>query len=238
MLKTAIIIPARLDSKRLPRKLLREVGGKPVLRWTWEAAKAAKDVDKVLVVTPDREIYDAVISWGGNVAVSERQHECGTLRVIEAARHLGWEFTSVINLQADQVSVKPEWLTRMAYLLRFKAWECPAYTICCDLPESEERDPSVVKVAVSANNTACYFSRLYFPYARKHIGVYGFRRMTLDTISSLPVTTAARKESLEQLSWLGYFDMGILDAGPQISVSIDTEADLDKFAEVLSHEQK
>lgn len=198
------IIPARIESTRLPRKILLDLLGKPMIQWVWEAAKASRYANEAIVATDSPEIEAAVKGFGGR-AIRTGHHPSGTDRIAEAARQL--EADVVVNVQGDQPLLDPVALDRLVE--GFLGTSCAMGTLVTPMKdESEYANPERVKVVGRRDGRALYFSRAPIPFHRdgmkgaavfKHIGVYIYRREFLLEFTKLERTALEIAESLEQL---------------------------------------
>lgn len=198
------LIPARLESTRLPRKILRDLLGKPMIQWVWEAARASRYAHDVVVATDSPEIDAAVAAFGGRV-IRTGEHPSGTDRIAEAARYL--ESDVVVNVQGDQPLLDPRALDKLVE--GFLGGTCAMGTLVTPMHDPEEyRNPERVKVVGRRDGRALYFSRAAIPFTRegiggtavyKHIGVYIYRRQFLLEFTRLERTGLEVAESLEQL---------------------------------------
>ncbi|MBM3318152.1 MAG: 3-deoxy-manno-octulosonate cytidylyltransferase [Candidatus Eisenbacteria bacterium] len=244
----AVIIPARLASTRLPRKLLALAAGRPILEWTWRRACLACGPDAVWIATDSDEIASAAASFGARV-VPTGEHRCGTERVAEAATRLSPTPEWVINLQGDEPLVELGTLRALA-----RALSCdPGSIATCGAPlESPAAwlDPAVVKVVDAADGRILYFSRAPVPgtregggaeafvrvsrRVRRHIGIYGFPRALLARFVTLAPAPLEEAESLEQ--------MRAIEAGLPMRLvrvaaappAVDTPADLEAVRRILA----
>ncbi len=206
-----------------------------------ERALGARCVDRVIVATDDARIAAAVRAFGGEVAMTSRDRSSGTDRVAEVARGLDSDY--VVNVQGDEPMLDPAMVdTAAAPLLADPSVEMA--TLCAPLNESEWRSPDVVKVVSDSEGYALYFSRAAIPFsrsggpeeaARKHIGLYVYRRDALLRFAALPASPLEMAESLEQLR--------ALQAGVRIRVvewqgatgaAVDTAADLERVRELMA----
>lgn len=212
---TAVIIPARVGSTRLFRKLLLPVpditSRKFLLQLTYEAAEKVFP-SNVFVATEDEEVIDAVSAFGGRFLRTEK-HENGTKRVAEAASKLPMTYQTIVNLQGDYPEIDGNLLKEVASKTKYGqivTAACPFTSI------TEWSTDSAVKVVVAANGNALYFSRMQIPWMNKddinfvdnkllgkHIGIYAFNRQDLRDISNIKKPSALEEaEKLEQLTWL------------------------------------
>ena len=226
-----IVIPARLESTRLPRKLLLAETGKSVLQHTYEQAIKSKLADQVWIALDSTELYYDAIKFCPNVILTG-EHSCGTNRIAEVARlenFSPWDI--VINVQADEPEINPEHIDR---LFRFML-EGPAVmaTLATSVAGDDFQSSSCVKVVFDKVGRALYFSRFPIPFGSdhgfRHVGVYAYRAEFLLLYSESPTCWLEVSERLEQLR--------VLDAGFDIHVilvdephvGIDTRADYDAF---------
>jgi 3-deoxy-manno-octulosonate cytidylyltransferase (CMP-KDO synthetase) len=245
-----VVIPARMGSTRLPRKVLRELAGKPMVQWTWEAACAAA-ADAVIIATDADEVLEACRAFGADARLTAASHQSGTDRADEIARRLGWDAdTIVVNLQGDEPLMPPALLRTAAELLAADA-AADIATLCHPLHDrSEWLNPNVVKLVMDMAGYAMYFSRAPIPWKRqgqqaesplptplayRHIGLYAYRAGALRRFSALPPAPLEQCEVLEQLRALSHglrIKVGVTATPPPRGV--DTEEDLVAVATLLS----
>lgn len=239
------IVPARLASSRLPRKVLLAETGRPLVQHVVDAASRAASVERVVVAADDAEIARALEPFGTEVVLTRADHANGTSRLAEAAGLLGLSgSTVVVNVQGDEPEIEPTVIDAAVGALR--ASEAPMSTVVSPFaPGEDPSSPSIVKAVVSVRGMAMYFSRAPVPWDRdgdaaervgaagmplKHVGLYAYRRSFLDAYQTLPETPLERTERLEQLR--------VLEHGYAIAAAvaraqhhgIDTRADYDAFA--------
>jgi 3-deoxy-manno-octulosonate cytidylyltransferase (CMP-KDO synthetase) len=220
-----IVIPARLSSQRLPRKMLLADTGRTLIEHTWRAARGSNRAADVVVATDSHEIADAVRSFGGRVAMTSPDAPSGTARIVEALPSLP-PADVVVNVQGDEPELAAASIDAAIDLLD----RCPAAgvaTLVTPMRRGEDlRDPAAVKAvltpwrdaaaatALSDAWRAIYFSRAPVPAARdwsdallatspplywQHVGLYAYRRSVLEGWDALPESRLATLESLEQL---------------------------------------
>jgi 3-deoxy-D-manno-octulosonate cytidylyltransferase len=232
-MRTAIVIPARLASIRLPGKPLAVLGGLPLVVRVWQQACKAKNVDEVVVATDDAAIAQIVRVHGGTAMMTRADHASGTDRCAEAARELGAEL--VINLQGDEPFVVPADLAALFNSLEHDDVEVTTLKAPIASPE-EFLSRSVVKVVCRSDDLALYFSRAPVPFDQtgthsldncfRHVGVYGYRREALERLCQMPLHPLEARESLEQLRALALgMRIKVLVAQTR-GVGIDTPEDL------------
>lgn len=231
------IIPARLHSTRLPEKALQDLGGAPLIVRVLERVRSVGALRDVLVATDSDRIVDIVVAAGGRAVLTSTDHQSGLDRVAEAARLLEDGPDSdpdqvLVNIQGDEPFVSPQGLDHLVRL--FERPEVRMATLAAPFMNRDEvEDPNRVKVVIDREGHALYFSRApiptgYGPIATPllHVGVYGYRRGTLQTLAALPPAPLERAERLEQLRalWNGIqIDVAV---GDYHSIGIDTPEDL------------
>lgn len=242
-LRAAIVIPARLHSTRLPRKLLLEATGKTVIQHTYEAAARATRAARVCVAADGEEIAAAVRAFGGTVVLTDPNHASGSDRVAEVAR--AWHDVDVIvNVQGDEPEISAEAIDRVIGLLEGDR-SAVMSTLATPIRTREKlHDPACVKVIFDDQHRAIYFSRSVIPHPRtwhddllqaepphffQHIGLYAYRRDFLLQIASLPRPAIEQLESLEQLRVLHAGRTILVDRIDEPSIGIDTPADYEEF---------
>ncbi|MFD1551537.1 3-deoxy-manno-octulosonate cytidylyltransferase [Putridiphycobacter roseus] len=239
-MKVLAIIPARYNSSRFPGKPLIDIKGKSMIQRVYEQVCKSNMVQKVVVATDDSRIFNAVVSFGGEVMMTANTHESGTERCGEIIeKYTG--FDVVINIQGDEPLVQPQQIEQVLNLFEDPSVNIGTLVKAFD-QESELFNPNRVKVVLDQFKNAIYFSRSPIPYLAnvakenwldkttfwKHIGIYAWREKTLKQILKLPVCTLEKLESLEQLRWLNA-DLKIRTAETNIETpNIDTPEDLQK----------
>jgi len=240
-----IVIPARLASTRLPRKLLLSETGKPLIQHTYEAAARASRAEQVLVAADCEEIAAAVRKFGGNVELTSLQCASGTDRVAEIAQRRA-DIDIFINVQGDEPEISASAIDLVIELLERNP-EAEMSTVATPIrSRAKLNDPACVKVIFDQQQRAIYFSRAPIPMARQwddsllaaepphyyqHIGLYAYRREFLLQLAKMPRAGIEMVENLEQLR--------VLDAGRTILVGvvdepttgIDTPEDYRAFVE-------
>jgi 3-deoxy-manno-octulosonate cytidylyltransferase (CMP-KDO synthetase) len=228
------VIPARLGSTRLPEKILRLIGGKPMIQHVWERARQAEKLEDVIVATDDARIQHCVEGFGGKAFMTRRDHPNGTSRIAEVMGR--FKQSLVINIQGDQPLVDPKALDEMVSIFE-KEKGVEVLTLAVRMTDKASfENPNVVKVVCDAEGNALYFSRAGIPFFQgkqgcafsflKHLGVYGYRRDFLLKFVDWKPGILEDNEKLEQLR--------VLERGRSIRVietaydfiSVDTEEDL------------
>jgi 3-deoxy-manno-octulosonate cytidylyltransferase (CMP-KDO synthetase) len=217
--QAVLILPARLESTRLERKLLLAETGRPLLAHTVERAlevraESGGRISRVLVAADCEELAAVARAAGAEAVLTDPGHRSGTDRIAEAAA--GLDEDSVINLQADEPEIPVDAVLQLADLLLGSEGEVMATLATPLFEESDVKNPNVVKVVLDADGHALYFSRAPIPYARegwsedgktalalRHLGIYAYRREFLLGYSGLPACRLEETERLEQLRALG-----------------------------------
>ena len=231
------VIPARLASTRLPRKVLREIAGKPLLAWVVEAARACPQLSQVLVATDSEEVADLCRKLNVSVELTSPEFASGTDRLHAVAQQHDADI--YVNIQGDEPLLRPD---HIAALLRpFAHIHVSVTTLKVRCTPENIDNPNAVKVVTAADGRALYFSRATIPYDRdgasptywKHIGLYAYRKAALNLFPTLPISTLEQTERLEQLRFLEngvdlYVEPTIID-----TIGVDTEADLRLVEQLL-----
>lgn len=245
-MKKFIVIPTRLESTRLPEKVLLDLGGKTILQRVYDQCKKVPEVE-VFIATDSIKIYENCRTYTKNVIMTSKNHESGTDRIIEAVRDFNNYY--LVNVQGDEPFVNPELIQEIFKNLENSSAE--AVTACERISSSEDLlNPNVVKVIMDCNKDAIYFSRSCIPYARnkvikdensffkenkfyRHVGIYGYTHKFLNDFRTLKFRNIEELECLEQLR--------ILENGRKIKVietnqntiGIDTLHDYEKALSLI-----
>ncbi|MGD0631155.1 MAG: 3-deoxy-manno-octulosonate cytidylyltransferase [Terracidiphilus sp.] len=231
-LRIAGVIPARLNSTRLSRKVLREIAGCPMVEWVWRAAMASGLMDPVLVATDADEVAAVCRERGIPAVMTSPDCASGSDRVREVARQIDADI--YINIQGDEPTLTADFFPPLLAL--FDRPEVQVATLAVRCPAHEVDNPNAVKVVAALDGRALYFSRAAIPFDRdgqgsagyrKHLGIYAYRKAALERFAALPVSWIEQVERLEQLRLL---DNGIdiyVAAAPRDTIGVDTEADLE-----------
>lgn len=235
-----IIIPARLESERLPGKVLLDIGGQPMLQRVWQVACDAR-AGAVYIATDNERIAKASRDFGANVLISTQQNS-GTERIAEVIEQLSLADSDlVINLQGDEPLMPPDVLAAFAEFARTQqADACSIYSRLADAGRID--DPNCVKVVCDATGGALYFSRSRIPANpnnqpveyRMHHGIYAYRAAVLREWARLPRGPLEQAEKLEQLRLLeNGKSIAMMEAGQTIPRGVDTLEDLERVRECL-----
>ena len=231
------VIPARLASTRLPRKMLREIAGEPLLGHVYRGVSASPLLSQVIVATDSDEILRFCRSRGWEARMTSASHRSGTERVHEVSNTVPADV--YLNVQGDEPLTRPEHIAMLLELMRDP--NVLVGTLKTPCPAEDVNNPNAVKVVTDAHGRALYFSRSTIPFDRdcagpqyfKHLGFYAYRKPALDRFCSLPESSLERSERLEQLRFL---ENGIpihVAETPFDTVGVDTEDDLRRVETLL-----
>lgn len=231
------VIPARLESTRLPRKPLRLICGRSMIVWVYERARRATCLDHVLVATDAEEVAALCRQQGIPVMMTSPAHRSGTDRVWEVLTREPADL--YVNIQGDEPLIGPEHLKLLLHPLHDEP-EAQVSTLKVAIDTESARNPNNVKVVTDLHGRALYFSRALVPYDRdkpgraqyyKHLGLYAYTREALEKFHNLP---PSRLEQLERLEQLRFLENGIPIAVMETSqdtIGVDTEEDLKRVEE-------
>ena len=237
------VIPARLASTRMSRKVLRVVAGRPMVEWVWRAAMASGRMDPVVVATDAEEVALVCRERGVPVMMTSAACASGSDRVFEVARTVNADI--YLNIQGDEPTLTGDFF--LPLLEVFERPEVQVGTLAVRCPEAEISNPNAVKVVTALDGRALYFSRSTIPFdrdgtgfapCRKHLGIYAYRKAALERFASLP---PGRLEQLERLEQLRLLENGIdiyVAAAPFDTIGVDTEEDLVRAEAVLRRREQ
>jgi 3-deoxy-manno-octulosonate cytidylyltransferase (CMP-KDO synthetase) len=237
-MKTIAVIPARLASTRLPRKMLRQIAGQTLLGRVYEGVRSSPLLNDVIVATDSDEIMQICRQHGWNARMTSPSHRSGTERVREISDSVAADV--YLNIQGDEPLTRVE---HVAVLLRLMDdTNIQVGTLKTPASSEDINNPNAVKIVTDAAGRALYFSRATIPYDRdgghpgyfKHLGFYAYRKAALDHFCALPESSLERSERLEQLRFL---ENGIsihVAETPYDTVGVDTEEDLRRVEEILA----
>lgn len=239
-MKSAILIPARLKSTRLPNKIILDICGKPMIQWVYEQVIKSQYVDSIYIVTDSLQIADIVENFGGMVIFTSPNHQSGTDRIAEAIEKIDNEI--IINVQGDEPLIDFHLIDKL--ILELKNRDSYFVSAMSKIENIEElQNPNIVKVIQDINSYAIYFSRSPIPFNRdgnidisqykKHIGIYGYKRDFLKQYSSLSPTFLEQSEKLEQLRAIEHgFKIKMVDTTYK-SIGVDTIEDLERVRKII-----
>jgi 3-deoxy-manno-octulosonate cytidylyltransferase (CMP-KDO synthetase) len=231
------VIPARLASTRLPRKMLREIAGQPLVGVVYEAVRSSPLLADVIIATDSDEVLRVCRQHGWKAQLTSPTHRSGTERVHEIVlRH---DSEIYVNVQGDEPMVRPEHFEALLKIMHNP--ETLVGTLKTPAAQPDIANPHAVKVVTDAQGRALYFSRAAIPFDRdgsgaryfKHLGIYAYRRAALERFIALPESFLEKSERLEQLRFLENGIPIYLAETPYDSVGVDTEEDLQRAIELL-----
>ncbi|MHA1598519.1 MAG: 3-deoxy-manno-octulosonate cytidylyltransferase [Alphaproteobacteria bacterium] len=238
-----VVIPARMESQRLPGKPLADIQGEPMIVQVWRRAVEA-DVGPVVVACAEPEIASAIITAGGRAQLTRPDHPSGSDRIYEAVSAIDPDghHDTIVNVQGDLPTISPD-VVRAA-LMPLENAAVDIATLATLITDDDERhNPNVVKAVLSMKEgarlgRALYFSRRAAPHGDgplyHHIGLYAFRRVALERFVGLPPSPLEKVEKLEQLRALENamrIDVALVDTVP---LGVDTPADLERARRMLA----
>jgi len=236
-MKAIAVIPARLASTRLPRKMLRDIVGKPLIGAVYEAVRSSTLLADVIIATDSEEIMTVCREHGWKAQMTSPAHRSGTERVHEVS---GREAADVyINVQGDEPLVRAEHIATLLSVMENAS--VPVGTLMTPAADVDVANSNAVKVVVDLSGRALYFSRATIPFDRdgarpryfKHLGLYAYRKAALDRFVGLPESSLEKSERLEQLRFLENGIPIYVGETPHDSVGVDTEEDLQRVVEIL-----
>lgn len=242
--RVVAVIPARYASTRFPGKLLATLAGRPVIEHVVRRAQSAASIDRVLVATDDRRIYDCARGFGAEAVMTSPEHATGTDRIGEVLRDIPCDIA--VNVQGDEPAVDPAAIDAAVAPLMADS-TLPMSTLACPITDTDDLlSPHVVKVVTDIHDNALYFSRSVLPGSREgfydvssgryrwHIGLYVFRRDFLLTFVGLPQTPLEKAENLEQLRALEHGYTIRVITTPYTGMDINTPQDLVRLERLIT----
>lgn len=241
-MKIVGVIPARLQSSRLPEKLLLCETGKPLIQYVWEIASRCDALDEVIVATDSKLIADAVTAFGGRSEMTG-DHPSGSDRIAEVVRRSCHDSDVIVNLQGDEPELEIHTIDALVASIRDSG--APMATVAAPITDVlVARSPDCVKVVIDDTGKAMYFSRAAIPFNRDgdlatlmseykswylHVGLYAYRRDFLLELTAMPPSSLELIEKLEQLRALQSGAAISVAVVPEASVGIDTAEDYAAF---------
>ena len=242
-MKKVIVIPARLDSSRLPKKVLLDLKGKTVIQRVYEQCLKVKNIDGVYIATDSSEIEEVCRSFTNHIILTKSTHQSGTDRIGEAVA--GIDCDIVVNVQGDEPFIDPNLIEELVH-----SFDDDQVSMASAMSKIENikdlQDPNLVKVVVDTQNNAIYFSRAPIPFPRdhqeiinsneelnkhnffRHIGIYGYQKDFLAKYIEMDQTNLEKLEKLEQLRVLeNGFKIKMIEAASSL-VGIDTQEDYEE----------
>ena len=240
-IRTLGVIPARLASTRLSRKVLREVAGRPLLAWVVDAALACPQFDQLIVATDSGEVAAVCRNLDVRCEMTSSDLPSGTDRVHAVAQLIDAEI--YVNIQGDEPLLRPDHIAALLRPFALPTVDVTTLKVLCT-PENIT-NPNAVKVVTATDGRALYFSRATIPYDRapardgfrppywKHIGLYAYRKSALNRFPSLPTSQLERIERLEQLRFLENGFSVYVEPTEFDTIGVDTEDDLRLAEQIL-----
>jgi 3-deoxy-manno-octulosonate cytidylyltransferase (CMP-KDO synthetase) len=231
-MKIIAVIPARLASTRLPRKMLREIHRKPLVVLVYQSVRESALLDDVIIATDSEEILAACKKHACNARLTSDKHRSGTERVHEISRSIPADV--YINVQGDEPMIRAAHIEALVGLM--KSPEIPVGTLKTPASSEDIFNPNAVKVVADANGRSLYFSRSTIPYDRdsshpkyfKHLGIYAYRKPYLEKFVTLP------ESSLERLRFLENGIPIYVAETAHDSIGVDTEEDFLRVSKLLA----
>ena len=250
-MKVIVVIPARLNSTRLPNKVLLDLKGKTVVQRVYEQCKKATNIDEVYIATDSIKVKESCESFTNNIIMTDEAHKSGTDRIAQAVKSIDCDI--IINVQGDEPFIEPSLIEDMAN--SFIDSNISMSSALHKIKKVKDlKNNNVVKVTIDKNNNALYFSRSIIPHHRdewdtllnhhitipeplkfyRHLGIYGYSKEFLLKYSDMEESYLERLEKLEQLRVLenGY-DIKMIETDYN-SIGIDTQEDYEKALEILN----
>lgn len=240
-MKVIAVIPARLASTRLPRKMLREIAGVPLLARVYRGVQQCSSLEQVIVATDSDEIMRFCEQQGFVARMTSSAHRSGTERVHEISTSIKGDV--YLNVQGDEPLTRSEHIDSLIAVMQGANVEVG--TLKTPAAEVDIHNPSAVKVVTDSSGRALYFSRATIPHDRdgvgpryfKHLGFYGYRKQALDRFVKWPESSLERSERLEQLRFL---ENGVAIHVAETAfdtVGVDTEEDVRRVEDILRLER-
>lgn len=240
-LKIVGVIPARLESRRLPQKVLRRIGGRPMLHWVYQRAARSPLLEQLFVASDSEQILD-YCQENDIPSVRTGQHPSGSDRLHEVMDKTDGDV--YVNIQGDEPTVRADHIECLIRPIAEGKGEITTLKVAID--EASAQDPNCVKVVSDIYGRALYFSRTAVPCNRegvaglkyyKHIGLYAYTRAALSLFHRLPPSSLEDAEKLEQLRLLENGIPVLVEETPFDTIGVDTEEDLERAAAFLGAEK-
>ncbi|MDT7833196.1 3-deoxy-manno-octulosonate cytidylyltransferase [Flavobacteriaceae bacterium S356] len=236
------MIPARYSASRFPGKLMKDLGGKPVILQTYEATKNTNLFNDVYVVTGSNTIFDLISNAQGKVIRSKKEHNCGSDRIAEAVEFMDVDL--IVNVQGDEPFIDENSLKKLIDVFsKDTDRKIDLASLMVPMTKVEEiENPNNVKVITDIHDFAIYFSRNVIPHQRdktekvlyyKHKGIYAFRKEALIEFYHTQMTPIEKAEKIECIR---YLEMGkkikMIETATE-SIGIDTPEDLEEAKKMI-----
>ena len=240
-MKIVAAIPARLNSSRLPKKLLREICGKTLIARTYEATVNSKIFDDVLVITNSPEIIAELESSNIKYIFDDNNYQTGTDRIAGVASKI--EADIIINVQGDEPFINSNTIESILNTFKHdKENNIKIVSVMTPIKDDQElKNPNNVKVFTDLSNNAIYFSRHPIPFkidlniskAHKHVGIYAFRKKSLIKFAKLNVGELESSEKIEALRLIeNDIKIKMINSNDTF-IGIDTEEDIQKAIKIF-----
>ena len=240
-MRITAVIPARLESKRFPQKVLYPFKGKPLIAHLHAELSKSKEINRLVIATSDKEIIDAASSFGAEIMRTSKRHKTGSDRTAEVVKKIGGDI--ILNIQGDNFGLKVQTIDKL--IQKFTADNKIQFATLANKIESdaELKDPNNVKVVLDKNSDAILFSRSVLPFIQNsmrksmtsqftfyhHIGIYLYRRSSLLRFATWKRSELEKTESLEQLRIIENAEKIRVFKTKIRPVSIDTLHDMKKI---------
>lgn len=241
-MRTLAVIPARLESSRLSRKMLRLLAGEPLVGLTYCAVRVAPFLNDIIVATDSPEILELCRTRGWKACMTSGSHRSGTERVHEVSDQIAADV--YVNVQGDEPLVRPEQIATLLGVMALPGVQVGTLKTAANV--ADVGSSAAVKVVTESSGRALYFSRAAIPFDRdgtsptyfKHLGLYAYRKAALDQFVRWPESSLERSERLEQLRFL---ENGIpihVAETPYDSIGVDTQDDVSRVEAILRERAK
>ncbi len=219
--------------------MLREIAGKPLVGWAYEAVRSSPLLSDVIIATDSEEILEACRKHDWKAQMTSSAHRSGTERVHEVSNSIATDV--YVNVQGDEPLVCPEQIATLLDVMKDPGVQVGTVKTPCS--QEDVGNPNAVKVVTGTDGRALYFSRATIPFDRdgtgsryfKHLGLYAYRKPALDFFVNQPESTLEKSERLEQLRFLENGIEIYVGETSYDSVGVDTEDDLQRAAEILKN---
>jgi 3-deoxy-manno-octulosonate cytidylyltransferase (CMP-KDO synthetase) len=236
-MKAIAVIPARIASTRLPRKMLRDIAGQPLVGRVYSAVLGCRVLADVIIATDSDEIMAVCQRNGWKAQMTSASHRSGTERVHEISNSVAADV--YLNVQGDEPLACAEQITTLLGVMKDPSVEVG--TLKTPAAAVDINNPAAVKVVTDAHGKALYFSRATIPFDRdntsphyfKHLGFYAYRKPALDRFVQWPESSLERAERLEQLRFMENGVAIYVAETPHDSIGVDTEEDVRRVEEIL-----
>jgi 3-deoxy-manno-octulosonate cytidylyltransferase (CMP-KDO synthetase) len=240
------IIPARMQSTRLPGKPLADINGKPLIYHVWNAACQSKKLRRIVVATDDQRIADACQNFGAEFIMTPTNIASGTDRIIFAVKALKDDADYILNIQGDEPLISGQLIDRVIDETVLSG--AHVGTVISQITSADDLfNPSVVKVVLDSECNAMYFSRSPIPFLRdteqekwlnhakywKHIGIYAYSFPALERFAELPISALESVEKLEQMRLMQDNSIYRCIKTNEFLMGVDTPEDLERIREIL-----